>query len=114
VVHDVRRNWDASARLSFVSLYGPDDVDLTVYGLDLVASRRVPLGGTASVSPYAGVSTFLSRSHEKTAAVTLDDESVPGAQAMVGAVARIAVATLAVEHSFATVSTTTLKVGVGF
>jgi hypothetical protein len=33
---------------------------------------------------------------------------------MVGAVAQIAVARLAVEHSFATVSTTTIKVGVGF
>lgn len=115
VVHDARRNWDASARVSFVSLYGPEDVDLTVYGLDLLASKRVPvLSRRASVSPYAGVSTFLSRSHEKSAAVTLTDEDVLGVQAMVGAVAQISVARLAVEHSFATVSTTTLKLGVGF
>jgi hypothetical protein len=101
--------------VSFVSLYGPEDVDLTVYGLDLVASKRLPiLSGRAAVSPYAGVSTFLSRSHEKTAAVTLDDESVLGGQAMVGAVALFWVARLAVEHSFATVSSTTVKLGIGF
>jgi hypothetical protein len=115
VVHDTSRSWDASARVSFVSLHGPEDVDLTVYGLDLVASKRLPiLSGRASVSPYAGVSTFLSRSHEKTAAVTLDDESVLGGQAMVGAVALFWVARLAVEHSFATVSSTTVKLGIGF
>ncbi len=115
VVHDSTRNWDASARVSFVSLYGPEDVDLTVYGLDLVASKRVPvLAGRAAISPYAGVSTFLSRSHEKTAAVALADEHVLGAQAMVGAVAQLSLARLAVEHSFATVSTTTFKLGIGF
>jgi hypothetical protein len=32
----------------------------------------------------AVVATSLSRSHEKTSAVTLEDESVLGAQAMVG------------------------------
>ena len=115
VLHDTTDNWDASARVSFVSLYGPEDVDLTVYGLDLLASKRVPfLSRRASVSPYAGVSTFLSSAHEKTAAVTLADEDVLGVQAMVGAVAQISVARLAVEHSFATVGTTTVKLGVGF
>jgi len=37
------RRWAASARVSFVSLYGPEDADLTVYGMDLVASRKLTL-----------------------------------------------------------------------
>jgi hypothetical protein len=54
-------DWDASARLSFVTMFGPEDLDFTVIGWDIVASREIPLTTWASVSPYAGVSSYLGR-----------------------------------------------------
>lgn len=114
VVHDTKRDWDASARLSFVSLFGPDDLDFTVYGLDLLASREVFTSRWLSLSPYAGVSSYLSRSHEKTAAVRLDDESVLGAQAMIGVVANLSAARIAVEYNTARVNSRSFKLGIAF
>jgi hypothetical protein len=65
------------------------------------------------VSPYAGVSTYLSTSHEKTPAVALDDERVLGAQAMIGAAVQLSVARLGVEYNVARVPSLSLKVGIG-
>ena len=106
------RRWAASARASFVSLYGPEDADLTVYGLDLVASRTLTLTRWAAVSPYVGVSGYLSTSHEKSAAVALRDERVTGGQAMAGAVLQLSKARIAAEYNAARVRTISLKVGV--
>jgi hypothetical protein len=107
------RRWDASARVSFVSLYGPDDADLTVYGMDLVASRKLALTSWAAVSPYVGVSGYLSTSHEKSAAVVLQDERVAGGQAMAGAVLQLSKARIAAEYNAAKVRTVSVKVGFG-
>lgn len=105
----------ASTRLSLVSLFGPEDLDFTVYGLDVVASKEYPVvAGWVSVSPYAGVSGYLSSAHEKSAAVTLSDEQVLGVQAMVGAVAQISVARIAVEYGAASVRSRTIKLGLAF
>jgi hypothetical protein len=113
LIHDTARNWSASARMSFVSLYGPEDLDFTVYGMDLVASRKYALrSARASIAPYAGISGSLSRSHEKAQAVNLRDENIFGAQATLGAVARLSVATLGVEYAVARVSSLSMKVGV--
>ena len=106
-------DWAASARASFVRMYGPEDLNLTVYGVDLLASRRMALTRWAVLSPYAGVSTYLSRSHERSAVVALYDESVIGAQGMVGAAMEVYNARLAVEYNVARVPTLSLKVGVG-
>jgi hypothetical protein len=105
--------WDASARVSFVSLYGPEDVDLTVYGMDLVASRKLTLTPWAKLSPYVGVSGYLSTSHEKTTAVALADERVAGGQAMTGVVLQLSKARIAAEYNVAKVRTISLKVGIG-
>ena len=110
---DSRREWAASARVSFVKLFGPEDVNLGVYGLDVLASRRLTLSRWAVLSPYAGVSGYLSSSHEKTNAVNLPDENVLGAQAMVGAAMQLSVARVAAEYSVAKVPTFSLKVGLG-
>jgi len=107
------RRWDAAARVSFVSLYGPKDADLTVYGMDLVASRKLTLTRWAEVSPYVGVSGYLSMSHETTAAVALEDERVAGGQAMAGAVLQLSKARIAAEYNAAKVRTISLKVGFG-
>ena len=106
-------DWGLAGRLSFVSLYGPEDLDFTVIGWDLVASRRSPLTRWASVSPYAGVSSYLTRSHETTTAVSLDDEYVGGSQTMVGATVQLSGLRLAVEYNKAKVNSVSMKVGFG-
>ncbi len=76
-----KKDWAASARLNFVSMYGPEDFSFTVYGLDLMASKAYPVySDWVSVSPYAGVSTYLSNTHETTTKVDLKDEHVLGVQ----------------------------------
>jgi len=111
--HDLEKNWAASARVSFVTMYGPDDLDFSVYGADLLASKTFAVLKRVSISPYAGVSGSVSRSHEKSAVVNLDDESVLGAQATVGAMAQIGMARIGVEYGFARVSSFSIKIGVG-
>jgi len=110
---DDTKAWAAAGRVSVVSMYGPDDLNLTVYGVDVLASRKFTLSRWAAVSPYAGASTYLSSSHEKTAAVDLDDEHVLGAQATMGAAVQLSVARLAVEYNVAKVNSLSFKVGIG-
>jgi len=105
--------WAAAARVSFVSMYGPDDLDLRVYGVDVLTSRRFALTRWASVSPYVGGSTYLSSAHEKTTAVNLDDEHVLGAQAMVGAALQVSKARLGIEYNVSKVNSLSMKVGIG-
>ena len=106
--------WSAAGRVSFVSMYGPEDLEFSVYGLDLVASRRFTLfSGRASIAPYAVASTSLSRSHEKSGVVDLMDENVLGAQGTLGAVAQISVAKVAIEYAVARVPSMSLKIGFG-
>lgn len=106
--------WATAARVSFVSMYGPEDLDFRVAGADLVASRQVKLTSWASLSPYAGVSGYLASSHEKTTAVSLRDEHVPGAQANVGAALQLSAARLGVEYNVAAVRSLSMKVGIAF
>jgi hypothetical protein len=115
ILNDPETKWSTAARASFTSLYGPDDVNLTVYGVDLLASKEFKIySDWASVSPYAGVSTYFSNSHEKTEAVSLHNEHVLGGQAMVGAVLKLSIARVAVEYNFARVNTLSLKLGIAF
>ena len=113
IVQNASRTWAAAARASFVSMYGPDDLDLRIYGADVLASRKFALTRWASLSPYVGASTYMSTAHEKTTAVNLDDEHTLGAQAMVGATLQLSKARLAVEYNAAAVNSFSLKIGVG-
>jgi hypothetical protein len=105
--------WASAARASFVSMYGPDDLAFTVYGVDLLASRQLSLARWATVSPYAGVSGYLATSHEKSRVVSLDDERVPGLRGSVGAELRLSHARLAAQYDVASVRSLSFKVGVG-
>ena len=105
--------WAASARASFVSLFGPADLDFIVYGADLLASRRIGLTRRVAMSPYVGLSTYLASSHEKSAIVTLSNERVLGAHASVGTTLELSKARLTVEYGFARVRSVSFKVGVG-
>jgi hypothetical protein len=114
-IDDSKKELAASTRLSFVSMYGPKDLDFTVYGLDVLGSRKFRIGSDrVSVSAYAGASVYLASSHETTGAVDLKDENVLGVQGMVGAVADISIARLAVEYNLAKINTFSLKLGVAF
>lgn len=115
VFNDEEKNLAASARLSFVSLYGPKDLDFTVYGLDILASKEYAgYSDWVSVTPYAGVSTYLSRSHELASVVDLKDESVLGVRGMIGAAMKISFAKVGIEYNMAAVNSISFKVGVGF
>jgi hypothetical protein len=114
VVNNIEKKWAAAARMTFTSMYGPEDLKLNIYGVDLLASKEFKVYDWASVSPYVGVSTYFSNAHEVTEKVNLQDEHVMGGQAMVGAVFNIAAARLGVEYNFAKVSTLSLKIGVAF
>lgn len=108
-----RNDWAAATRLSFMSLYGPDDLDFAVVGWDFVASREFELTSWAALSPYAGVSSYFTMSREKSPVVDLDNEYVGGSQAMVGAVMQLSGARLAVEYNAAKVNSVSMKVGFG-
>jgi hypothetical protein len=114
LVNDRPRQFAASARLSLVSLYGPADIDMMVSGLDLTASKTFALGRRISFSPYAEVSTVLTRAHETSAVVNLKDEYTQGYMGTLGAVAKLSVMRLAVEYSAATVNAVSFKVGFDF
>lgn len=115
LVNDQEKKWYAAARASFISMYGPEDLNLNTSGLDVLASKEFPIySDWASVSPYVGASGYLSNSHEKTDKVNLQDEHVLGGQAMVGAVLKLSVARIGVEYNFARLSTLSFKIGVAF
>lgn len=113
--NNVLNHWTASARINFMSLYGPADLDLTVYGIDLLASKEYAVySDWISISPYAGVSTYLSASHEKTVVVSLADEKIVGVRGLFGAVTNISMARLAVEYNIAAVNSLSFKIGIEF
>lgn len=115
LINDLEKKWSASGRANFTSMFGPEDVNLTLYGLDLLASKEFKIySDWAFVAPYAGVSTYLSNAHERTDKVNLHDEHVMGAQAMVGAVLKLSIARVGVEYNFAKVNTLSFKLGVAF
>jgi hypothetical protein len=106
--------WAAAARMSFVAMYGPEDLGFSVYGADVLASRRFAiLSGRASIAPYAVASASLSRAQEKSDVVDLDDENVFGGHGTVGAVAQFSVAKVALEYSVARVNSMSIKIGFG-
>lgn len=113
-INDTEKEWAASARVGFVSLYGPEDFDFTVSGVDFMASKEYAVySDWITVAPYAGVSAYISRSHETTSKVNLHDENVAGVQGMVGAVAQISMARLSVEYNVAAISSLSFKIGIG-
>jgi hypothetical protein len=107
------RSWAAATRLSFTSLFGPEDLDFTVIGWDLLASRDFPLARWATLSPYAGISSYFGRAHEKSAVVNLKDEYQGDSQVMVGAALRLSALRLGIEYNRASVNSVSMKVGLG-
>lgn len=105
------RKWNAAVRASLMTLFGPEDVDHAVGGIDLVVSRTFTLKRWAQVSPYTGVSAYLTHSHEKSDVVSLRDETVGGGQAMVGVAVQLAALRIGMEYNAAEVRSKSLKLG---
>ena len=114
LVNNLEKKWSASARANFVSMYGPEDLKFTIGGLDLLASKDFPVYKKISVSPYAGVSTYLSNARETTDKVDLQNEHVAGGQVFVGTVLKLAAARIGFEYNLAKLNTISFKVGVAF
>ncbi len=72
LLHDMESDLAAATRVSAVRLFGPEDLSASVFGLDLFVSKDVWV-----ISPYAGVSGYLSRGRERTPKVDLDDRERP-------------------------------------
>ena len=101
---------DVSSRLGFNKLYGPEDLNFTIYSCDLSASKKFNLyKNWLSISPYIGASTYLSSAHEKTDRVNLKNENVIGAQVLLGAVIGISNFTMACEYNKANVNSLSIK-----
>jgi hypothetical protein len=106
---------DLSSRLGFNRVYGPEDLNFGIYAIDVVASRKFNLyKDWVSVSPYAGLSAYLSHAHEKTGKVDLADENVLGMQGMVGAVVAVRNFSIAAEYNQAKVNSYSFRLGYSF
>jgi hypothetical protein len=106
-------DWDVSARASMMSLFGPADVDLSVYGVDVVANWKHFAVGPATVTPYVGVATYIASSHEKSNVVNLADENVGSAIGTIGAAVQFSVVRVGAEASISQVPSIAIKVGFG-
>lgn len=106
-----KQDWDVSARASYMALFGPDDVDLGVYGVDVIASWRQWKLGRTTLTPYAGVATYLTSSHEKANAVSLEDEQAFSAMGTVGASLAYSFMRFGAEASISRVPSVAMKVG---
>jgi len=103
------RGLAGAGRISGVMVYGPEDLDLSTYGLDFLVSKEID-----RFSPYVGVGGYWSRGHETTSKVDLQDESVVGALGTAGVAVRIWMLSLGGEFTVARVSSYGFKVGVAF
>ena len=108
-LNDSEKNLAAAARFNFTALFGPEDLNQSVWGLDVLASKDL-----SRFSPYVGVSGYLARAQETTTKVDLDDESVFGLQAMVGTSMNISVLRIGAEFNLADVTGYSLKIGYPF
>ena len=107
IINDSDRNLAAATRLSFTKLYGPEDLELNVLGIDLLASKEY----FGKLSPFAGVSAYYSQAKETTDKVDLDDKNIFGAQAMLGASFKISRLVIGAEVNFADVLGYSFKIG---
>ena len=104
-LNDVERSLAAAGRLGFVRMYGPEDLDVTTYGLDLLVSKDI-----SRFSPYAAVSGYLATGRETTSKVDLEDENVLGVHGTLGLAVRVWALSLGGELSVAEVPGYSFKV----
>lgn len=99
----------ASVRASVTILTGVSDFDLSIYSIDLLASKRI-----SALTPYVGLRTSLSVGTETTSKVNLKTEYVPIAQGYVGITYSLWMIRVAAEYNVSNVNTLAFGVGVAF
>lgn len=105
LLDDLERNLAVATRLSYVRLFGPEDLRFGSYGLDVFASTQ-----WSRLSPYAGVSGYVARGRETTSKVELDDETVFGVRGTAGVAVRVSMLSLGAEVNVARVPGYSFKV----
>ena len=108
LMDDSEKNLAAAGRVNFSRLFGPEDLSVSVYGLEFVVSKDL-----SRFSPYAGVSGYVSHGQETTSKVNLENETVFGLQGMVGIAASISRMRIAAEFNLAKVPGYSFKVAFG-
>jgi hypothetical protein len=98
-----------AVRGSVTFLTGVSDFDVNVYGIDLLASKKI-----AVFTPYVGFRGSLAVGIETTPKVNLDKESLFFAQGYAGVSCSIWKFSLAAEYNVSHVNTFALAVGVNF
>lgn len=107
-----KAGWSAAMRTSFVSMYGPEDLEFTVIGLDVVASRKFVVPSLrASVAPYVVLSSSGGRAHERSSVVTLADAYASTNLATLGASLEFSAARVALEYTNSTLPSVSMKIG---
>lgn len=97
----------AAVRASVTLLTGVSDFDLSIYSIDLLASKTI-----ANFAPYAGVRTSLAVGTETTSKVNLKTEYVPLIQGYVGIVYSLWIFNVAAEYNVSTVNTLAFAFGI--
>ena len=96
----------AAVSVSFATLTGVPDFNLSLYSLGFVTSKRISV-----FTPYLGVKESLARATETTSKVDLDRESLVLTQGFIGATYSIWKLGVAAEYNIADVNTFALVLG---
>ncbi len=99
----------AAVRASTTILTGVPDFNISIYSVDLIASKRV-----AVFTPYVGFKQSLAVGTETTSKVDLDRESIGIAQGYAGVAYSVWKVSLAAEYNFSAVNTLALSLGMAF
>lgn len=94
-----------AVRTSASILTGVPDFNMTIYGVDLLASKKIRV-----VTPYVGFREILSIGTETTSKVDLDRETIPITQGYAGVVYSLWKVRLAAEYNVSFVNTLTFAV----
>jgi hypothetical protein len=104
--------WAAASRLSYSTVYGPEDLSLSTYGIDLAGSRRFNIySDHVFITPYSILSLTCAHAREKSDVVNLPDETVLTPQAAIGVVADIWWFRLGIEYNQGCTNTVSLRIG---
>jgi hypothetical protein len=113
ILNDTAKHWAVATRANYSMIYGPEDIGFSAVGIDVLASKQIPLFREAiAITPYALASADLAHAHERSDVVDLKDENVIGAQASLGVEAKIYCVRLGVEYNMSVVHTLSYKLGV--
>jgi len=99
----------AAVRGSATILTGVPDFDINVYGVDLIASKKI-----AVFTPYVGLRGSMVVGRVTTSKVNLENESLFVAQGYAGVSGSLWIFSLAAEYNVSQVNTLALAVGFNF